>query len=172
MSKNIMFDTNIFDKILDEEISLDLIEKGTEKGFCYFLTHIQRDEIEAIEKPEKLERKKKLLGLLGEFKEEVSTESFVLGTSRLGKAKLTKTATESAVWGVSRWGESKWTDEKTTLIDHLRKGNLKHTEDALIGETAIKNGFILVSHDDRLRNLVKELGGTALSIEDFKELLK
>jgi len=49
---------------------------------------------------------------------------------------------------------------------------LKHTEDALIGETAIKNSFVLVSHDDRLRNLVKELGGTALSIEDFKELLK
>ena len=168
-----MFDTNVFDKILDGDIPLEIIGKVAELGYTYFITHIQKDEIDAINKPEKQERKKRLLELLEEFnKEEVSTESFVLGTSRLGKAKLTKTATESAVWGVSKWGEGKWTDEKTTLIEKLRKGNLKHTEDALIGETAIKNNFILVTHDERLREVVKEFGGSVLTIEEFKEMQK
>jgi len=158
-----MFDTNIFDAILNEKIDINTFPKNYE----FFVTHIQKDEIEAIDKPDKQERKKRLLEFFKDLKQEkVATESFVLGTSRLGSAKLSKVPTESAVWGVSKWGESKWTS-RDNLIEELRKGNLKHTEDALIGETAIKNNFILVTDDKTFLNKVRSLGGRAIRFEQF-----
>lgn len=145
MTFKFMFDTNIFDSVLDEKVDINKFPNNYE----FFVTHIQKDEIEAIDKPEKQDKKKKLLGLFKELNQE-------------------KMSTESAVWGVSKWGESKWTSENN-LIEELRKGNLKHTEDALIGETAIKNNLILVTNNtnDLLRR-VKALGGKAITFEQFK----
>lgn len=159
-----MFDTNVFDAILSEDISLDAIKEHYE----IFVTHIQRDEIEAITKPDKQEKKIQLLKYFKELdNQNLPTESSVLETSRLGNAKLSKMPTESAVYGVSRWGEAKWTSEES-LIEILRKGNLKHTEDALIGETAIKNNLILVTNDPRLMKKVISLGGKAITFDQLK----
>src|SRR3989338_2816811 len=163
MSFKFMFDTNIFDSILDKKIDISKFPNNYE----FFIVHIQRDEIEAIQKPEKLNRKNKLLEFFkGLNQEKIATESFVLGTSKLGNAKLSKVPTESMVWDVSRWDESKWTSEDN-IIEKLRKGNLKHTEDALIGETAIKNNFILVTNDETLLNKIKSLDGRAITFEQF-----
>ncbi|MBU2053069.1 MAG: hypothetical protein KJ721_02385, partial [Nanoarchaeota archaeon] len=52
------------------------------------------------------------------------------------------------------------------------KGNLKHTKDALVGETAIKNNFLLVTEDNQLKNKVNSFNGRAVSLEEFKESLK
>jgi predicted nucleic acid-binding protein len=139
-----MFDTNIFDAILDDRIEISQLPKKVD----YFVTHIQLDEIEAINKPEKMERKKQLLKLFKEIKkEEVATESFVFDVSRLDKAKLSD----------------------GTLLEELRKGNLKNTEDALIGETAIKNNLILVTNENKFLKKVKALGGQAINFKQFLE---
>ena len=138
----IMFDTNIFDAILDEQIDIASLHEENE----YYVTHIQHDEIEAISNPKKEERKKKLLEIFEELnKENIPTESFVLDTSRLNNAKL---------------GEG-------NLLEKLRQGNLKHTEDALIGETVIKNNITLITKDNRLKNKVLELSGKAKTWDEF-----
>ena len=140
--KNFMFDTNIFDKLLDEKIDTKDLPKNN-----YFVTHVQLDEINAISKPEKQERKQKLLSL---FK----------------KISRNSLATESLVFGISRFGMAKFS--KKSLIEELRKGNLRHTEDALIGETAIKNRLILVTNNTKdLLKRVNVLGGKAITFKQF-----
>lgn len=163
MSNKFMLDTNIFDKILEEEIDINSFPSTYE----FYVTHIQKDEIEAMDKPEKQDKRKKLLDFFKESRQEIiPTESFILGTSRLGQAKLSKVPTESAVYGVSRYGEAKYT-LKNNLIEEIRKGNLEHTEDALIGETAIKNNMILVTNDPRLLKKVISLGGKAITFDQL-----
>lgn len=139
---DIMFDTNIFNRILDGEInSDDLIIEGDN----YYVTHVQKDELERC--PDE-ERRKNLLEVFNDAEQkEIPTESTVLNTSRFGKAKL---------------GDGE-------LLEEIRKGNLRHTEDALIGETAIKKDIVLISEDGRIRSKVNSLGGTAVSIEEFKD---
>ena len=61
--------------------------------------------------------------------EKIPTESFVVGTSRIGSAKI---------------GDG-------NLIERLRTGNLKKTNDALIGETAIKNNLTLITNDLKIK---------------------
>ncbi len=134
-----MFDTTVFGNILDKKIDINKFPKK----FDYYITHIQPDE---LNKTKDKERKKKLLRFFKEIrKEELSTESFVLNYSRLAKAKL---------------GNGK-------ILEELRKGNLKHTEDALIGEVAIKKDLILVTNDKILLNGVKALNGQAVTLEQF-----
>ena len=143
MSIKFMFDTNIFDAILDGQVAVDQFPKEAK----YFVTHIQKDEIEAIVDPDKLDRKAKLLKTFNSLEQ-------------------TKVLTESAVFDVSKWDECKFTAEDN-LIEELRKGNLAHTEDALIGETAIRNEYILVTNDPRFLKRVQELGGKAITFEQF-----
>jgi len=149
MKHKIIFDSHIYDLIVDGSLDITLLLSKKE-NFEFYITHIQIDEINRCSNEEKR------AGLL------------LFMTKLLPKI----IPTESGVWDVSRWGESKWTDEKITLIELLRKGNLKHTEDALIGETAIKNKLILVTDDDLLRSNVKKLGGETISSEEFKEMLR
>jgi len=134
-----MFDTTVFGNILDKKIDINKFPKK----FDYYITHIQPDELNKIKDKE---RKKKLFRFFKEIiREELPTENFVLNYSKLGKARL---------------GNGK-------ILEELRKGNLKHTEDSLIGETAIKQGLILITNDRTLLNRVKALNGQAISIEQF-----
>ncbi|MCD6371861.1 MAG: restriction endonuclease subunit S [Candidatus Aenigmarchaeota archaeon] len=170
-----MFDTNIFDAILDNKIKL----KSLLSHFNHYITHIQKDEIDAITKPEKLERKKKLLELFKELKkDEKPTESFVFGTSKLGKAKLKEIPTESSVWDISRWNKSKWSNGDlyrnllTKLKELDKKAGKKKTKenkirDVLIAETCIKNNSILVTEDKNLKEVTLLFGGQAITFEQF-----
>ncbi len=45
-------------------------------------------------------------------------------------------------------------------------------KDALIGETAIKTGTILITDDNALRKTVTKLGGRAMSLNDFLQEIK
>ena len=96
-----MFDTNIFNHILDG--SLDFEDLAGKALYC--VTHIQLDEINNTKNPE---RRAKPNRIFGEFiQDAISTESFGLNSSRLGQAKLggeNIIPTGSAVWGVSKWG--------------------------------------------------------------------
>ncbi|GAH98733.1 unnamed protein product [marine sediment metagenome] len=134
-----MFDTTVFNDILNNKFDTKTFPKDCD----YFVTHIQFDELCSTKDSG---RRKQLLSIFESIGErEIPTESVVLNVSRLGKAKL---------------GDGKFLEE-------LRKGNLKHTEDALIGETAIKNSLILVTDDDTLFKRVNKLGGEAIKLHDF-----
>lgn len=165
-----MFDTNIFDHILDGAISLESL-RGS---ILPYATHIQRDEINDI--PEaKTERREKLAALFVELVTELPTDSFSLGTSRIEKARLggnRVVPTESAVWNVSKWGEAKWTaaDNLCTPIKaaldriKLKPNNIK---DALIAETAIKRGYVLVTEDEDLLKVAKSFRARCLSLSEL-----
>jgi predicted nucleic acid-binding protein len=142
-----MFDTNIFNSILDGKASLGTIKDG----HTYFVTHIQRDELQATSGTE---RRKELLKTF-----EVINQMLI--------------PTESAVWDVSRWGLAKWSEEDgmyEKILEQLEKekphdrGNIK---DALVGETAIRNCITLVTNDKSLRDAVEKLGGVAICLSDF-----
>jgi len=83
--------------------------------------------------------------------------------------------TNSCVTDVSRVDAAKLGDGITysqllSLLDedkpHRHDPNIK---DALIGETALENGFTLVTNDDSLLKGVKELDGNAITFDAFKD---
>jgi len=125
----------------------------------------------------------------------IPTEANMLGVSKFGACKFgngVKIPTEAAVWGVSKWNECKWGNgvkiptesfvldvsrldgeaklDGTTYFEALQNGNLKHIEDALIGETAIVKNLILVSNDESFRNKVQAVGGKAITFNKFIEI--
>ena len=104
-------------------------------------------------------------------------EHAVLGVSRIGEARLggdRVISTESSVWGVSRWGAAKWTANDNlftpikTSLDALNKGKHNNVQDALIAETSIKGGYVLVTDDAHLIDVTKRYGGTCISIEELQ----
>lgn len=138
-----MFDSNVFDKILDNTISTDTLSKAKIKGASFAVTHIQHDE---IQKCPDVKKRSELLKIFS-------------------KVNAENKPTESIVFGHSRFGQAKFGNGK--LLEKIRGKNVKKTNDALIGETAIKNDFILVSEDKILRNKIKSLDCQAINVEDF-----
>lgn len=136
----VIFDSNVFDDLINGKLDIETLKTGKYK---VYITHIQVDEIN--ECPDN-EKRAKLFNFLTEIRpEKISTESFIIGTSRLGSAKL---------------GDG-------NLIEELRMGNYKRTNDALIGETAIKNSLTLITNDKKFRNKVIELGGHAINVDEL-----
>lgn len=145
-NNNFIFDTTIFRKILDGLLDLSKIIENKDKTFSFFITYVQKDELMASKNPI---LKNNLLKIFNQIpQKQIPTESFVLGVSRLGMAKLSN-------------GD---------LLEKLRKGNFKHTEDALIGETAIKNNLILVTTDILFKKRVNKEGGNAINLKDFLKI--
>ena len=137
-----MFDTVIFNRILDHQIDIDQFPAGIR----IYSTHVQQDELENT--PDN-ERREKLLRTFNEVSpEDLPTESTVIGYSRIGKCKI---------------GSSE-------LYHEIRQGKPKYTRDAMIAETAMKSGFCLVTDDDPLYKKVRKLGGKAITFREFLEL--
>lgn len=86
-------------------------------------THLQQDENNDTPDPDKRERLQSLELPV------IPTSGFVLGVSRLGLARLSE----------------------PEPIEELRAGNQAHTNDALLGATAIESGRVLVTDDTTLR---------------------
>ena len=147
-SHRYIFDSNIFDELMGGKIDLKMLEKSKENGFKYYLTHVQVDEISNCPDPDKRARLVLFMQVLNS--QVIPTESFVIGTSRLGFAKLS--------------------DGK--MMEELRGTNIKNSEDALIGETAIKNGLTVVTNDQRLLKKVKKRGGQAINFAEFYAEIK
>ena len=72
---------------------------------------------------------------------------------------------------VSRIGEARISDG-SDLIRKLEGGNPVHIQDALIGETAIKNALTVITNDDRFKKRIAAQGGQALTTEEFLKVLK
>jgi len=143
--KNVMFDTNSFDKILTGEMPIELIKQSISLGYRYFITHIQTDELSNIPDNKKDKRAKLVLFLSAVAPSLIPTESFVLGYTRLGYGKL----------GTAGYYEKLLNENKTNI------------KDAIIGDTAIKNGFVIVTEDREFTKKIKSLGGTAITPQDF-----
>lgn len=137
--KGWMFDSNVFDDLIDGKLDIS----GLPTGIRIFITHIQSDELNRC--PES-ERRQKLQGAVVEVSEaELPTESFVLGVSRLNSARLSDGG----------------------LFEELRGSSLKNTNDALIAETAIKEGLILVTNDKELMGRVRAAKNECISSNDL-----
>jgi len=156
-----MFDTNIFNKILDENFDVSRLD---DKGNI-FTTHVQQDEIDATPNPERREK-------LREIFKEVSSQN-TDPNSYTPKEGNHNFDTNSAVVGHSRVGYAKIGDGTTysqllSLLDEDKPKQHDHNiKDALIGETALKSGLTLVTNDDSLLTRIKELGGNAITFGEF-----
>ena len=147
-----MFDTNIFNEILDRRIDVNSLPKQSK----YYVTHIQKDEIMATKDTNK---KNQLLKIFNSMPQD-------------------KMPTESGIWGGSKWGEAKWSDGKSLNAilkmikeldkkDHKKKSDENQTRDALISETCIKNLLILVTNDGNLHDVTIEFKGRAIDFVQF-----
>ncbi|TET39220.1 MAG: hypothetical protein E3J72_00835 [Planctomycetota bacterium] len=145
MEYRFMFDTNIFDKILESKIEIaDLPSDGK-----FFVTHIQEDEINKISAPEKQEKKHRLTELFNVIPDEnIATTSAVVGVSRIGGSRIS--------------GKS----ELRTELHAANKGKGK-IKDTLIGETAIKNDCILVTEDVNFRDAMIKVGGRVIAYTEL-----
>jgi rRNA-processing protein FCF1 len=149
-TKNIMFDTNSFDKILSGEVNINAIKKSINLGYRYFITHIQTDELSNIPDNKKDKRAKLVLFLSAVAPSLIPTESFVLGYTRLGYGKL----------GTPGYYEKLLNEKKTNI------------KDAIIGDTAIKNKFIIVTEDKGFTKKINSLGGIAITPKEFTDKLE
>lgn len=149
---NVMFDTNIFNRILSQKINMKLI-RGK---FTCFVTHIQRDEINNTKNQNLKDRLNRLF-------------------NDLTSNSLT---TESAVFDVSRWDQAKWTGDESLYIkiknrlDSLNKKKKNNVQDSLISETAIKNNLELITDDEDLLTVTKEFSGITKRLSEFIENMK
>ena len=141
----VVFDSNVFDDIITGKIDINrLIQNGLE----VYITHLQVDEINECPDSEKRAQLFNSMTELRPYK--VPTESFCVGISRIGSAKI---------------------NDGSGLIQKLEAGNSNNAHDALIGETAIKNSLTLITNDKKFKNRVVELGGMALTTEELLILM-
>jgi predicted nucleic acid-binding protein len=167
--KKIMFDTNVFNVIVNESLDVNLfIDKGD-----FYITHLQLDE---IQKTPDEERRKKLLEVFNKFSEiSIPTENLVLDVSRLGEAKIGSEiiATESAVYGISKYGRCNFSNKGNFYtpikdkLDRINKSKPSNIQDALIAETCIKNGYTLITHDKSLYSITTFFHGACANIYEL-----
>jgi len=144
LTTGIMLDTNIFNKVLDGQVSIDIFCKSS-----IYATYVQHDELEATNN---VLRRKQLL------------EIFHL----IEKKKI---PTESAVFDVSRFDESKFSGDM--LCEQIKKDldavkkKPNNIKDALIADTSIKNNLILITTDGPLQKIICKLNGKAMSLSEF-----
>lgn len=172
--RSFMFDTNVFNHILDGMAELSRF-LGRAK---FYATHIQIDELKSTTNRA---RRDALMQVFEEITNiRVPTESLSLGVSCLDEAKLggeQPVTTESAVWGISKWGRCKWvaTDNLyrpiRSELDLMNESKPNNAQDSLIAETSIKRGFTLVTHDRDLFWLTTKFGGAASNIHEVIKAL-
>lgn len=144
--KGYIFDTNIFNHILDGNIDLRALEAVNP---CY-TTHIQNDELQATKD---VHRRSQLLAIFMMMpQDQIPTESFVLDHSALDMAKL--------------GGSNLYSDIKAKL-DELNGGRSSNIKDALIAETAIMNGCTLVTDDSDLYKVVTEYQSPCVRLDEI-----
>lgn len=154
MSKEFMFDTNLFGDLIDSEIddiSLQKVKDNKDRA-TFYVTHVQLDELNENEDEEARGR---LLDAFTELMDE-------------------KISTEDFVWGVSRWNRAKWGEGN--LYENIKKklpGDSKNNwRDGVIASTAIKNNITLVTADGEgskrgLQDILEELDKTYMTRKDF-----
>jgi predicted nucleic acid-binding protein len=123
---NYVVDTSLINKLVDGTVRAEELPNDG----SFVASHIQMDE---LSRTSNAQRKAKLLEKFSEIIDEVlPTESFVLGISRLGEGRLGDGASYQAIKGD---------------LDSRNKRKKNNSEDALIAEVAMKNGYTLLTAD-------------------------
>lgn len=165
-----MFDTNVFNRILDGVIPVTALTGRVEA----YATHIQRDELDRTKNPERRAALGKMFGEV--VAGALPTDSSVLGVSRLGEARLggeRVVPTASGVYGVSNYGQAGYSTNDNLYaalrdrLDSVNGQKSNNAQDALIAETSIKEGHVLVTDDTDLALVTKEFGGQCLSVGEL-----
>jgi predicted nucleic acid-binding protein len=161
----LMLDTNVFNHVLDGRI-----DPARLQGKRLVATHIQRDEILATGNAE---RRDALMALFIEFvPSRAPTSSAVAGISVAGASNSGMVPTESFVWDVSCWDEAKWPKEDGLFealrndLDDLNGGKANNVKDVLIAETALRNGWTLVTDDRHLAQVASTHGCSCANMTD------
>jgi hypothetical protein len=161
-----MFDTNVFGKILKNQMSQSLLTNKHE----YFVTHIQNDELNAAP----LGVKNKLLTVFQGIPQQlIPTETAIIGDSEIAFID----GSETVIIDGSRIGMAKIGDGQlyNLILSELSKkkpcASKNNRKDALIGETAIKNEIILVTEDRALLDSAKRHGGRVMSFDTFQKVI-
>jgi len=147
--KKIMLDSNIINDLQSGKITRKDIERAKAKGYRFYITHIQSDEISNIEDTN---LRQQLMSFMILFTPEIVN-------------------THSSVEGLSRLGFTDIKDGEIIKIMTENKKTHKKFQDALIAETSIERDFTLLTNDDRLRANVLKLNGRAISLVEFKRNL-
>ena len=130
-------DTSLINKLVDGSVHADELPKDG----SFIASHIQFDE---LNRTRDAKRKSELLLKFSETINEVlPTESFVLGICRLGEGKL---------------GDGLSYDAIKKELDSLNGGKTNNSEDALIAEIAMINGYVLLTADFHLYQVAETLG--------------
>lgn len=146
--QKIMLDTNQYDRLLDAPETYDkLLELQSGGKIKLLATHIQKDEILAIDN---LGRRRRLEALLA--------HACLIGT-------------RGAILDVSRFDLAKFGDDKDrALIEHIRGDAWeRESEDALIVATAAKDADIFVTDDRPLTRRLKRYPSLRYEVIDFEE---
>ncbi|WGY03336.1 PIN domain-containing protein [Nocardioides sp. QY071] len=140
-----IFDSNVYDVFADNGVRRQTLSGAISAGRLRLLTtHIQRDELAAVTDARRREQLFEVLRLA----DPIATGGFVLGTSRLGEARLMSEA------------------DATVFDTKMRNGmsDARGTNDALIIATARVENATLVSEDRRCRARAQRAGVTAVSV--------
>lgn len=124
--KKYVVDTSLINKLVDGSVGVDELPKDG----LFVASYIQHDE---LSRTKNQKRRAKLLEKFEEIIHEVlQTETFVLNVSRLDEGKL---------------GDGISYDAIKKELDSLNRGKANNAEDALIAETAMRNGYVLLTAD-------------------------
>lgn len=149
MPQKYIVDTCIFGKILDGSISKnDLPADGV-----FLITHVQLGEINNAQDSEK--RARLLLNLFALPVTIVLTESCITNVSRVGYSKACHSVNYCNI---------------KELLDKRNGGKNNNKEDALIADTAMQNGYTLISADEDLIAVTNELGCKTIFIQSNQKL--
>jgi predicted nucleic acid-binding protein len=164
----LMLDTNVFNHVLDGRLDPEQL-----RGRHLVATHVQRDEIQATRNED---RRAALMELFEDFvPQRTPTTSAVAGISAAGEACASASGvvpTESFVFDVSRWDEAKWSREDDVFsamlsdlndLNGVKRNNIK---DVLIAETALRNGWTLVTDDADLAQVASKYGCRCANMKD------
>jgi len=145
----VILDSQIHDIVAADASLKQLIERCQSAGHITVLsTHVQGEELGKIP-PHKDIGQATTVGA-----EQIGTSVFVLDYSYLDLDQLGTPAADAA-------------------FAQLQIGNLKHTEDAMIGTTALTDADILVTNDQKFRKGFEKLGSTVkvMSAAEFSTYL-
>lgn len=165
-----IFDTNIFNRILDFEIQVETFSHRVNA----YVTHIQRDEINNT-------RNDKRRATLANIFVDVIPGSAVTASHMINASPSAKQRTDneniiptrSAVWGVSKWDQSMWAEDDFCMTLKLELDKIKRKQnnikDALIADTAIKEKYVLVTDDGPLKIVTEQQGGECWTLKEMLE---
>jgi predicted nucleic acid-binding protein len=147
MANGYMFDTTVFNHLLRDRIN----GAGLSRTGRLCVTHVQLNELQATRDPS---QRTQLLNVFTAVAAE-------------------RVPTETAMWDVSEWEEAKWSSEDGLFnrmlesLNHLNSRRHNNGRDILIAETAIRNGFCLVTGDSHLAQVAKEFGAEVMHLNEF-----